>query len=121
MRKRWNRNIHSPSLVGIERTRCSPERSSKRRVTTEIEVSRRSVDPGYEKEKLHLLKIKEETGLERQELKSWSRGSRRKGGRPQAEEKAKKAVQKVEEEIKENGLNGKKSKCPTFATGKKWM
>ncbi len=56
-----------------------------------------------EKERLHLLKVKEEAGLERQRLKEMIEGIKRKRQEifSQAEEKARKAVQRVEEEIKE--------------------
>jgi DNA mismatch repair protein MutS2 len=56
-----------------------------------------------EKERLHLLKIKEEAGLERQRLKEMIEGIKRKRQEifSMAGEKANKAVQRVEEEIKE--------------------
>jgi len=56
-----------------------------------------------EKERLQLLKVKEEVGLERQRLKEMIEGIKRKRQEifSQAEEKARKAVQRVEEEIKE--------------------
>jgi DNA mismatch repair protein MutS2 len=56
-----------------------------------------------EKERLHLLKMKEETGIERQKLKQIIEGIKKKRQEilSQAEEKARKAVLKVESEIKE--------------------
>ena len=56
-----------------------------------------------EKERLQFLKMKEEVGLERQRLKEMIEGIKRKRQEifSQAEEKARKAVQGVEEEIKE--------------------
>jgi DNA mismatch repair protein MutS2 len=56
-----------------------------------------------EKERLQLLKTKEEVGLERQRLKELLEGIKRKRQEIffQAEEKARKAVQKVEEELRE--------------------
>ena len=56
-----------------------------------------------EKERLQLLKMKEEVGLERQRLKELLEGIKRKRQEIffQAEEKARKVVQKVEEELRE--------------------
>ena len=56
-----------------------------------------------EKERQQLLKMKEEVGLERQRLKELLEGIKRRRQEilAQAEEKARKAVQKVEEELKE--------------------
>jgi DNA mismatch repair protein MutS2 len=56
-----------------------------------------------EKERLDLLKVKEEAGLERQRLKEMIEGIKRKRQEifSMAEEKARKAVQRAEEEIKE--------------------
>ncbi|OGP94171.1 MAG: hypothetical protein A2157_16140 [Deltaproteobacteria bacterium RBG_16_47_11] len=92
--------------LGISRTVL--ERAIHYRDKSEQEVGRaletlERLKADTEKERLHLLKIKEEAGLERQRLKEMIEGIKRKRQEifAHAEEKAKKAVQRVEEEIKE--------------------
>ena len=67
-----------------------------------------------EKERMELLKIREEAGLERQRLKELAEEIRKKRGEifAQAEEKARKAAQKVEEELKEWAHRQKEEKSP---------
>jgi DNA mismatch repair protein MutS2 len=84
------------------------ERASHYRDGSEQEVGRtletlERLKADTEKERLQLLKMKEEAGLERQRLKEMVEGIKRKRQEifSQAEEKARKAVQRVEEEIKE--------------------
>jgi DNA mismatch repair protein MutS2 len=84
------------------------ERASHYRDGNEQEVGRaletlERLKADTEKERLHLLKMKEEAGVERQRLKEMIEGIKRKRQEifSQAEEKARKAVQRVEEEIKE--------------------
>ncbi len=84
------------------------ERASHYRDGSEQEVGRaletlERLKADTEKERLQLLKMKEEVGLERQRLKEMIEGIKRKRQEifSQAEEKARKAVQRVEEEIKE--------------------
>jgi len=84
------------------------ERASHYRDGSEQEVGRtletlERLKADTEKERLQFLKMKEGAGLERQRLKEMVEGIKRKRQEifSQAEEKARKAVQRVEEEIKE--------------------
>jgi DNA mismatch repair protein MutS2 len=92
--------------LGISRTVL--ERAVDYRDKSEQEVGRaletlERLKADTEKERLQLLEIKKETDLERQRLKELIEGIKRKRQEifAHAEEKAKKAVQKVEEEIRE--------------------
>jgi DNA mismatch repair protein MutS2 len=67
-----------------------------------------------ESERIELLKMKEEAGLERRRLKELGEEIRKKRGEifAQAEEKARKAAQRVEEELKEWVRRQKEEKSP---------